>query len=385
MSYIMKLKDTPLFEFEMASEGRELIVEVLSVLTADARLLPIDWVHRDLSNTETLAQELASWLRHRSIPANRAYVNNFLSRLGLAEHDVVGIMKLCRGLSLNDSYWIDESEDQHLFASVNLYDNRFSNIIAQMAFTGTGSSGVPGLSASPEFTTNGAYAKCWRRIDGTVYLFKEGSVGATNAGGEPYAEYYAADLAQSIGVNAVDYVPTVWKGHFCSKCPLFTSKDLSFVSAARLVKNGGLPAVARLYQGLGPKFSNALADMLFFDALILNTDRHFGNFGVLVDSDSNRIVAPAPLFDHGCSLLFQAMEGDFDADTLDAYLSTQIPRAYSDFVGTAREYLGDAQGKKLEAAMDFGFHKHVRYNWPSWRLKKLEEIVHRQAEAILGD
>lgn len=367
----------------MASEGRELIVEISAVCGDRANLLPIDWECRDLNDTKGLADSLSAWLRHRSIPANRAYVNSFLSRLGLAEHDVVGIMKLCRGLSLNDSYWIDEADNRHSFAKVNLYDNRFSNIIAQMAFTGTGSSGIPGLSASPEFTTNGAYAKCWRRIDGTVYLFKEGSVGAANAGGEPYAEYYAANLAASIGVNAVDYVPTMWKGHFCSKCPLFTSKDLSFVSAARLVKNGGLPAVAEMYQSFGAEFSNALADMLMFDALILNTDRHFGNFGVLVDSDSNQIVAPAPLFDHGCSLLFQAMERDFDAGNLDAYVATQIPRAYSSFVQTAREYLGDAQRDKLASVMDFTFDKHVRYNWPARRLNKLEGIVQRQAAALL--
>lgn len=382
--YILKLKDNPLLEFDMVSEGRELIVEVSSTCSDKPELLPIDWECRDFNDTKGLAACLSAWLRHRSIPANRAYVNSFLSRLGLAEHDVVGIMKLCHGLSLNDSYWIDEADNQHSFDSVNLYDSRFSNIIAQMAFTGTGSSGIPGLSASPEFTTNGAYAKCWRRIDGTVYLFKEGSVGAANAGGEPYAEYYAANLASSIGVNAVDYVPTMWKGHFCSKCPLFTSKDLSFVSAARLVKRGGLTAVAENYQQLGVEFSNALADMLMFDALILNTDRHFGNFGVLVDSDSNQIVAPAPLFDHGCSLLFQAMEGDFDSDNLDAYVATQIPRAYSSFVQTAREYLGDDQREKLDAALDFVFDKHVRYNWPAWRLNKLEGIIQRQAASLLA-
>lgn len=39
--------------------------------------------------------------------------------------------------------------------------------------------------------------------------------------------------------------------------------------------------------------------MVVFDAVIYNTDRHFGNFGVLVDGKTNKIIAQAPLFDHG--------------------------------------------------------------------------------------
>ena len=51
-------------------------------------------------------------------------------------------------------------------------------------------------------------------------------------------------------------------------------------------------------------------DMLILDALIFNTDRHFGNFGFLVDNKTNQIVAPAPLFDHGNSLFNYAGSDD---------------------------------------------------------------------------
>ena len=39
--------------------------------------------------------------------------------------------------------------------------------------------------------------------------------------------------------------------------------------------------------------------MLVFDAVILNEDRHFGNFGVLRDNHTGKIIAPAPVFDNG--------------------------------------------------------------------------------------
>lgn len=122
--------------------------------------------------------------------------------------------------------------------------------------------------------------------------------------------------------------------------------------------------------------------MLVLDALILNTDRHYGNFGVLVDSKTNRIVAAAPLFDHGCSLLYASMRGDYD--DLDTYMATQLPRAYDDFIAVAQRYMGRAQRECVRAALDFKFKKHPRYNWPDWRLRALEGMIRNQARKLLG-
>ena len=83
----------------------------------------------------------------------------------------------------------------------------------------------------------------------------------------------------------------------CSVCEIFSGLDYSFVPVGRLVTKGGMEAVRAFYEGLGPEFVDALNEMLVFDAVICNTDRHFGNYGVLVDNKTNKIVCPAPLFD----------------------------------------------------------------------------------------
>ena len=49
------------------------------------------------------------------------------------------------------------------------------------------------------------------------------------------------------------------------------------------------------------------ADIFFFDAIIFNTDRHLGNFGYLIDNDTNEIVGAAPIFDNGYGLFSLAM------------------------------------------------------------------------------
>jgi len=50
------------------------------------------------------------------------------------------IITVCKGLSLNDSYWVSDENETKTFDQVNLYENRFSNVLASIAFTGYGSS-----------------------------------------------------------------------------------------------------------------------------------------------------------------------------------------------------------------------------------------------------
>ena len=75
--------------------------------------------------------------------------------------------------------------------------------------------------------------------------------------------------------------------------------------------------------------------MMIFDAVICNTDRHFGNFGLMVDNKTNSPISFAPLFDHGLSLLNYAM--DDDLNSIDEYVKTRMPK----FEGVTFEELVD--------------------------------------------
>lgn len=48
-------------------------------------------------------------------------------------------------------------------------------LLGGIALTGRVGSPRTDLSSSPEFTTNGMPPKCWRRISGTIHLFKGGT------------------------------------------------------------------------------------------------------------------------------------------------------------------------------------------------------------------
>ena len=122
------------------------------------------------------------------------------------------------GLSLNDSYWVVPAGFDGSFSDYNLYDNRFSEALSLVAYTGIGE-GNEAFSTSPELTTNSMLRKAWRFVEGDgVYLYKGGTEGASNTGNEPYSEYYACQVANAMGVECVQYDLENWKGILASKC-----------------------------------------------------------------------------------------------------------------------------------------------------------------------
>lgn len=374
--YSLKLYDTDLIKFNIIENLADPVVDIQWIDKKRIRLLPYGM---DASN-----EGLSKWIKHRSIPKNRAYVTSFLAKCGLNANRPMDVISICKGLSLNDSYWIVSDDFKGSFAEYNLYENNFSRILAWIAFTGYGSSVRSSFDSSPEFTTNGMLPKCWRRKDGKIYLYKGATSGASNTGNEPYSEKYASIIGKQMGLNVISYSISRWKGNLCSVCELFTSKEVAYVPIGRIVKTGGMKAVREYYSSLGNEFITALNEMLIFDAIIMNTDRHYGNFGVLVDSKTNKIIAPAPLFDHGNSLLnFAGEENWKDEATLLEYADTLLPCVYEDYFEEAKKYIGPEISQKLKGLLSFKLEKVGTYNYSSNKLKKLNGIIQLRVRKML--
>lgn len=375
MEYVIKHKDEPVLRFALTENTSEPVVRV-TWTTEDLSMLPIDMTVSD--------EGVRRWLRNRTIPKNRAFAHSFLSKCGLSINRPMDVITVSKGLSLNDVYWVTEEPFDGKYAEYDLYANNFSNVLALIAFTGYGSSLRSSFDSSPEFTTNGMLPKCWRRISGKVYLYKGGTSGAPDTGYEPYSEYYASETAKTMGVNAVEYRLSRWKGVLCSSCELFTSPEYSYVPIGRIVKKGGMGAVREFYETLGDEFVDALNEMIVFDAVICNTDRHFGNFGVLVDNETNRIAAPAPLFDHGNSLFNYAGREDLTSEkAFRAYAATLQPRVYDDFFGEAKKVMNEKNREQLRSLLTYRLKKNPRYNVPEERYKLISGEIRRRAGLLL--
>ena len=361
---VLRHRDRELLRFEWVEPQG---VRVVSVNEAERRFLPLEM--HGVANDETLW----TWLTRRTVPRNRRNIEELMARIGLSSRNVKGIIELCRGLSLNDVYWVVPDGCEDSWKDFNLYENDFSNAIAQMAFSGVGPDFREQWTSSPEFTTNGMLAKCWRRIDGNVLLYKSGTEGASNTGFEPYSEFYASQIAEAMGLGHVAYGLSRFKGRLCSTCPLFTSDRYGYVPAGRVV--------SRDEALVDPRF----ADIFFFDAVIFNTDRHMGNFGYLVDNDTNEIVGAAPIFDNGYGLFSLALDrrGDSHDEFCDLrkFVSRVNPALYVKWLGFPGG-LTKKMKERLDGLRGFRIKRHPRYNLPVRRIEAIEDFTQKRIREI---
>ena len=374
MIYTLKIYDTELMTFELTQKPLEgFCCQIISVNENSKHLLPLGMT--------VDGDGVLSWLNSRFLPSNRANSDRVLFGYGLTHNNIPGIIQLCKGLSLNDSYWITDSDFKGKFADYNLFENSFYKALSLIAYTGYGSMKPSGFSSSPEFTTNGMLRKGWRRIDGKIKLYKGGTSGAANTGNEPYSEFYAAQIAEAMGLDHVPYTLSKWKGSLCCVCELFTDIDHSFVPMWRFCKTKSIKEVAEYLRNLGEDYFKAFCDMMIFDALIYNTDRHLNNFGLMVDNKTTQPYAFAPIFDNGLSLFNFAMADDF-AD-LETYAKSRLSAFDVPFDEIAKEFVTSRQKGQLRHLQAFKFTRHSRYNLPAARLKALEQFIQKRARQLL--
>ena len=220
--------------YELRQYDNVLIKFSLERKSLDEFTYNITWVNEELKYLLPIGLQLDSkglskWLSSRTVPKNCDFVDKILLKSVLSHNDTIGIINLSKGLSLNDSYWIVEEGFKGKFSNYNLYENSFARTLALIAYTGYGSNTRKGFTSSPEYTTNGMLRKCWRRINKKIYLYKGGTSGAANTGKEPYSEFYAAQIAEKMGLKHVPYGLAKWKETLCSTCELFTDVNTSYV------------------------------------------------------------------------------------------------------------------------------------------------------------
>ena len=374
MKFNLKQYDTTLLTFEYINKGLEgQYCEILDINKEKEYLLPI--------GLEVSNEGLLSWLKRRVIPRNREFVDNILFKIGLSQQDTIEIIKICKGLSVTDCYWIVEESFNGIFKDYNLYENIFDTALSLVAYVGYGSVQAKGFTSSPEFTTNGMLKKAWRKSkDGKIYLYKGGTSGGVNTGKEPYSEFYACQIAKKLDLYYVEYDLSKWKKILCSTCELFTSLEFSYVPIYEFVNKMPLKKVGEYIKNINEKFYDSFVDMLLFDAIICNTDRHYGNFGFLVDNKTNKPVKFVPIFDNGLSLFNYAM--DEDLEDIETYSKTRISSYGIPFLDVIKEFITFKHKNKLNKLNNFKFEKHSSYNLPSKRLKHIELFINNRKDEI---
>lgn len=154
----------------------------------------------------------------------------------------------------------------------------------------------------------GRLNKLWiqDKLTGEQYLIK----GSTFMALEPYSEVMAYRIGQYLGLNVLEYWlldAKYFKG-------FIANNTCRHVSVCRKIENNVLSIVQikNTIKSMNPNITNnsimervmtksQIDEMLFFDAIIGNKDRHYRNVHVVRDDQGNTLSAP--LLDNGDSLL----------------------------------------------------------------------------------
>lgn len=251
---------------------------------------------------------LNKWWTGRSIPTSRMGINDALEILGIYNTEL--LLTKCLGLSLSDHYWVKPADSDKTWESVNFFDNEFSDDIGDVLF-GSAVMSIGFNYSSPDNTSDGNLQKRWKIIDGKRCLLKSGSAPFRQ---QPINEVIASIILDKLGIDHIPYNLTWIDDKPYSVCENFVSKNTELVSAARLMQirpkandeNGYLHFV-NVCSELGFDIVPMLNRMIVFDYIIANEDRHFGNFGLLRDTDTLEIKGAAPMFDNGTSLWYDKL------------------------------------------------------------------------------
>lgn len=146
-------------------------------------------------------ENIGKWLENRQAPKHRQHMAELLRKCNC--YDIEGFIRGTHALSLNDTFWVKTLTELITWEDVALYTNEFDESVARFAFEG-GLQGEQFTTTSPEFVTDGAYAKCWHREAEDIYLIKRGMEGG-NLGLEPYSEFYASQIASKICRDYISY------------------------------------------------------------------------------------------------------------------------------------------------------------------------------------
>lgn len=385
--YLLKNKDKVVLEFEVdiveiysnVSNKIEFTHKINNICSIEADLLPRNLRVDDLENN------LDIWIRDRKIPRNRQFVENIVATYSVGGKDMLmDYIDISFGLSLNDSYWIVSNDKEYKWKDYNLYDNEFSEALQRASF-GEELLKIRGFTSSPEYTTNGMLKKCWHRDNGKIYLYKGSSKEYANGGKEAYSEYYMAQVAEVMGFDCIPYDLKEFHGEIVSTCQIFTNENEGYVPIYQIFQNNNWKNLQRaeLVNYIAEYYPiEKLQDILLFDALIMNKDRHLGNFGMIIDNNTNQTLRSAPIFDNGYSILnFLTLD---DLQDINNSKTEKVSYFSYLFDEQLKLFIQPRHRDNLQKLESFTFKRHPQYNLSEEWLSPLEAFLQKRATLALS-
>lgn len=326
--YIM-LKDKPVLYFDFEDMFVEVTEPHLVPIALRNRIQPV-LEDSPVAMAKTMASNvsvLKDWMSNRVLSLSRDNAKQIFSMFGISQSNDretrVKICLLCCGVSITDSYWIKADDDNRVWEQINVRKNHFEEIV-DVALGGENPS-ITTNPICPELTTKGLFRKAWVRHSdtGDLYLLKSDK---HTENINTHMEVLASHILDCFtNVPHVEYTGrmrnTAIGKMYVDKCKNFVTEAYSFVEARDVMDYCRINKVDFRDWAL-KTYGSPFANIAVVDYIIMNTDRHDNNYGFMMDNQTGKLVAVAPLFDYNLALVADAIGSDA-ADTLSQMFNTQ--------------------------------------------------------------
>lgn len=274
------------------------------------RLMPYDLYlekaePNDLDARLNNLENFYHWCASRVLTLDRKYAKEILNSIGAkqttTDRDRAKIAISYHGLSLTDVFWIKADREKASFKYLSLFRHSLSDAFADVSLSGKqltvqNTELLTQNDVAGDVGTQGVAPKAWIRKDGIFYLLKDGDKRDVDA------ELLASKIAQCFAVKSVEYEPSTFDGKPVSMSQIITSEACSLATMEAI-------EVYCLNQDRDPEAFVLERDayqfhmMNIIDYLVGNTDRHWGNWGFLVNNTTNKLCGLYPLMDFNKSFL----------------------------------------------------------------------------------
>ncbi|MCM1091738.1 MAG: hypothetical protein NC413_12910 [Muribaculum sp.] len=258
--------------------------------------MPYNLYLEESEDIDTLVNNITNfnyWCATRLLTLDRKYAKEILNSIGMlqavTDRERARIALSYRCASLTDVFWVKLRKEKISFSNVNLYENHLDNTFIDIALKGKQYT-VQNEYLARDLSTNGCFPKAWQRVNGGFRLLKGGDSNAVER------ELLASRICRCFDVSQVLYERDYFDGEKVSVSSNITSKEYSIVSMEAF-------EVYAVNHGRNTKKYILSLDkhnyymMNIVDYLIGNTDRHWGNWGVLVQNSNNKPVRLYDLMD----------------------------------------------------------------------------------------
>lgn len=234
------------------------------------------------------------WCASRVLTLDREYAKEIMNSIGasqaVTDKDRAEIALSYHSLSLMDVYWTKESDEHQSFEELNLFENYLESAFIDVSLRGKQMTIENRHLIADDLATQGCYPKAWIRRNDGFYLIKDG-------GEEPVEqELLASKICRCFRLAQVEYEEEFYDGQKVSVSRIITSPDYSIVPMEYFEIYCMNHEIDKM-QFILKLDAHSYYMMNIMDYLIGNTDRHWGNWGLLVDNKTNRPVRLYDLMD----------------------------------------------------------------------------------------